>query len=97
MGEDSQLTNDDLGERRGSSARRGNYSLEDLPCRARHASCGFNRATEDDELHAVDDGIAGDIADERLDETLKCLHCIKKGGSQVEGIGMVGGKKGKRM
>ena len=88
------MTNDDLRETGLISEE--NDSLEDLPCRAGHASCRFNRATEDDELHTVDDGIAGDIADEGLNETLECLHEIEKGG-KWRGKGWERGKRSKRM
>lgn len=48
----------------------------DSPCRAGNSSCRLNSSAENDELHAVDDGVASDVADERLYETLECLHVL---------------------
>jgi hypothetical protein len=47
---------------------------DDPPCRARDSSRCLHGSTEDDELHAVNDGVASDIADEGLHETLERLH-----------------------
>lgn len=55
---------------------RGLCGATDSPCRAGNPSCSLDSSAEDDELHAVDDGVASNIADERLHETLECLHVL---------------------
>jgi hypothetical protein len=73
-GSDSQLTNEDLKKGDAFNEEKMGRQHDDSPCRARDSPGCLNSSTEDDELHAVNDGVASDIADEGLYETLECLH-----------------------
>ena len=48
-----------------------------IPSRARHPPRSLDCASENDELHAIDDGRTACTAYERLDEGLQCIHRLE--------------------